>query len=45
MDRGGDGDTNCNWCTQNIPEWLLKWLEDLEIRGLEETAQNTASLI
>ena len=39
MEHEGDGDTNCNWCTWNNPQVLVKELEDLEIRGLMETIQ------
>ena len=38
MEREGDGDTNCNWCTQKIPKGLIKRLEDLEIKGQVKTS-------
>ena len=34
-----ESDTSCNWCTWNIPEGLLKRLEELEIRGGVKTIQ------
>ena len=44
MKHESDGDTNCNWCTQNSHQRLVPGGEDLEIRGGVETIQTTALL-
>ena len=44
MEHEGGGDTNCSWCTWNDPQRSLKGLEDLEIRGQEETIKTAALL-
>ena len=36
MEHEGDGDTNCNLCTRNNPQILVKGVENLEIRGKVE---------
>ena len=41
MDHQGDSDIKGNWCARNIPNGLLKGLEDLEIRGQVETIKTT----
>ena len=30
MEHEGDGDTNCDWCTWNNPQILVKGMENLE---------------
>ena len=40
MEHESDGDTNCNWCTRFGHQGLVQALEDLEIRGPEETPLN-----
>ena len=40
MEHESDGDTNCNRCTKGS----IMGLEDMEIRGREETIQTTALL-
>ena len=32
MEHEGDGDTDCDWCAQAIPEGLIKSLEDLKMK-------------
>ena len=44
MGHEGDGNTDCNWCTQNDPMGWVERLEKLEIGGQAETIQTTALL-
>ena len=44
MKHEGDGDTNCNWCSQHTHQRIVKGLEELEIRGQVETIQTIALL-
>ena len=45
MRHEGDGDTNCERCSWNNPQRIVKGQENFEIRGPEETIQTTALLI
>ena len=42
MEREGDSDTNCNWCTWKISKGLVRGLAKLEIGGRIESIQVTA---